>query len=78
MRLRRRCNPSALGYVFVEVDEDQHRSYDISCDARRDFDIAASVSLGSAHKLRIVPTIPTASEWAASRSERAVRTGYDA
>jgi len=42
------------GYVLVEVDEDQHRSYDVSCDVRRDFDIAASISLGSNHKLRII------------------------
>ena len=46
--------PTPWGYVLVEVDEDQHRSYDVSCDVRRDFDIAASISLGSGHKLRTV------------------------
>ena len=34
------------GYIILECDEDQHRSYDISCDVRRDFDIAASVAFG--------------------------------
>ena len=42
------------GYVLLECDEDQHRSYDASCDVRRDFDMAASVALGSGHKLRVV------------------------
>ena len=42
------------GYILLECDEDQHRSYDPSCDVRRDFDIAASVALGSSHKLMIV------------------------
>ena len=46
--------PVPWGYVLVEVDEDQHRSYDVSCDVRRDFDVAASISLGSGHKLRII------------------------
>ena len=32
----------------------QHKSYDPSCDVRRDFDITAAVTLGSNHKLRIV------------------------
>ena len=39
---------------MLECDEDQHRSADASCDVRRDFDMAASVALGSAHKLRII------------------------
>ena len=42
------------GYIILECDEDQHRSYDPSCDVRRDFDMAASVALGSGHKLKIV------------------------
>jgi len=46
--------PMPWGYVLVEVDEDQHRSYDVSCDVRRDFDVAASISLGSGHKLRTI------------------------
>jgi len=42
------------GYILLECDEDQHRSYDPSCDVRRDFDMAASVALGSRQKLMIV------------------------
>ena len=42
------------GYILLECDEDQHRSYDPSCDVRRDFDIAASVALGSGQKLLII------------------------
>jgi len=42
------------GYILLECDEDQHRAYDPSCDVRRDFDIAASVALGSQQKLMIV------------------------
>ena len=41
------------GAVILEVDENQHRERDPSCDVRRDFDMAASVALGSAHKLAI-------------------------
>lgn len=48
------------GYIMLECDEDQHRSYDPSCDVRRDFGIAASVALGSGHKLRIVRFNPDA------------------
>ena len=46
--------PKSWGHVLLECDEDQHRSYDPSCDVRRDFDMAASVALGSAHKLMVV------------------------
>ena len=42
------------GYVLLECDEHQHSSYDPSCDVRRDFDIAASIALGSQQKLLIV------------------------
>ena len=42
------------GYILLECDEDQHRARDPSCDVRRDFDMAASVALGSGHKLLIV------------------------
>ena len=48
------------GYVIIEVDELQHKSYDPSCDVRRDFDVAAAVTLGSAHKLRILHFNPDA------------------
>ena len=48
------------GAVILEVDENQHRERDASCDVRRDFDMAASVALGSAHKLAIVRYNPDA------------------
>ena len=46
--------PRHWGYILLECDEDQHRSYDPSCDVRRDFDMAASVALGSSHKLMVI------------------------
>ena len=46
--------PKSWGYILLECDEDQHRGYDPSCDVRRDFDMAASVALGSGHKLLII------------------------
>jgi len=46
--------PKPWGYILLECDEDQHRCYDPSCDVRRDFDMAASVALGSHHKLMII------------------------
>ena len=48
------------GYVLLECDEDQHRSYDPGCDVRKDFDIAASVALGNGHKLRVARYNPDA------------------
>ena len=48
------------GYVVLEVDEDQHSHYPAGCDVRRDFDIAASIALGSAQKLVIVHYNPDA------------------
>ena len=45
---------ASWGAVILEVDENQHRERDPSCDVRRDFDMAASVALGSARKLAIV------------------------
>ena len=42
------------GYTILECDEDQHRSYPPECDVRRDFDMAASVALGSQHTLKII------------------------
>ena len=42
------------GWDIIECDEAQHNSYDPSCDVRRDFDTAASVALGSGHKLRVI------------------------
>ena len=46
--------PTPWGYVLLEVDEEQHKAYDPSCDVRRDFDMAASVALGSGHKLLVL------------------------
>ena len=45
---------TSWGAILVEVDESQHKQYDPSCDVRRDFDIAASVALGSGHKLVVL------------------------
>jgi hypothetical protein len=45
---------TAWGAIILEVDEEQHSHYDPSCDVRRDFDMASSVTLGSGHKLAIV------------------------
>ena len=45
---------SPWGYTFLECDEDQHRSYPIECDVRRDFDIRASVTLGTNDKIKII------------------------
>ena len=52
--------PKQWGYIIVECDENQHASYDPSCDVRRDFDIVAAVTLGSAHKLKIIHYNPDA------------------
>ena len=45
---------TSWGTIVLEVDEHQHASYPAACDVRRDFDIAASVALGSAEKLAIL------------------------
>ena len=52
--------PAPWGYVLLEVDEEQHKAYDPSCDVRRDFDMAASVALGSGHKLLVLRYNPDA------------------
>ena len=46
--------------MLLEVDEEQHKAYDPSCDVRRDFDMAASVALGSGHKLLVLRYNPDA------------------
>ena len=51
---------AAWGAIILEVDENQHSHQDPSCDVRRDFDMAASVALGSQHKLAIVRYNPDA------------------
>ena len=42
------------GALLLEVDEDQHSSRPASCDPRRDFDMCASLALGSGHKVVIL------------------------
>lgn len=50
------------GYIVLECDENQHRERDPNCDVRRDFDIAASVALGSGQPLMVVRFNPDAYE----------------
>jgi hypothetical protein len=38
------------GVAILECDEQQHSAYPPSCDVRRDFDVCASIALGSQHK----------------------------
>jgi len=45
---------ASWGVVVLEVDEQQHSGYPVACDVRRDFDIYASVALGSGQKLAIL------------------------
>ena len=45
---------ASWGVVIPEVDEHQHSGYPAACDVRRDFDIYASVALGSGQKLAIL------------------------
>ena len=42
------------GALLLEVDEDQHSARLASCDPHRDFDICASLALGSGHKAVIL------------------------
>lgn len=42
------------GYILLECDEDQHKHQPPTCDPRRDVDMAASVTLGSEHKLLVI------------------------
>ena len=42
------------GALLLEVDEDQHSGRPASCDPRRDFDICASLALGSGHKVVVL------------------------
>ena len=48
------------GNLIIECDETQHTHYPPSCDVRRDFDIAASIALGSGQKLVILRYNPDA------------------
>ncbi len=45
---------SPWGYTFLECDEEQHSRYPADCDVRRDFDIRASVTLGTNDKIKII------------------------
>ena len=45
---------ASWGALLLEVDEDQHSSRDASCDPRRDFDMCASLALGSRHKVVVL------------------------
>ena len=42
------------GVIIPEVDEHQHSSYPAACDVRRDFDIYASIAMGSGQKVAIL------------------------
>ena len=42
------------GAILLEVDEEMHSAYPASCDVRRDFDMCASLMLGSSHKTVII------------------------
>jgi hypothetical protein len=42
------------GAILLEVDEGMHSAYPASCDVRRDFDMCASLVLGSGHKTAIL------------------------
>ena len=48
------------GVLILEADEGQHSHQDASCDVRRDFDMAASVALGSAQKIVVLRYNPDA------------------
>ena len=48
------------GVILLECDEEQHSSYDASCDVRRDFDSCASIALGSQHKAVVLRYNPDA------------------
>lgn len=42
------------GAILLEVDENMHSAYPASCDVRRDFDMFASLALGSGHKVAVL------------------------
>ena len=45
---------ASWGALLLEVDENQHSSQDASCDPRRDFDMCASLAMGSGHKVVVL------------------------
>ena len=42
------------GAILLEVDENMHAERPSSCDVRRDFDMCASLTLGSGHKVVVL------------------------
>ena len=51
---------TAWGVLLLECDEQQHSAYPASCDVRRDFDMCASVALGSQQKVVVLRYNPDA------------------
>ena len=54
------CIQMTWGVILLECDENQHHTYDPSCDVRRDFDSCASIALGSQHKAVVLRYNPDA------------------
>ena len=52
--------PKSWGVILLECDEEQHSTYDASCDVRRDFDSCASIALGSQEKCVVLRYNPDA------------------
>jgi len=52
--------PRWEGAIILEGDEWQHSSYPAMCDVRRDFDIYASIAMGSGQKVVILRYNPDA------------------
>jgi hypothetical protein len=51
---------TAWGVLLLECDEQQHSAYPASCDVRRDFDMCASIALGSQQKVVVLRYNPDA------------------
>ena len=45
---------TSWGVILLEVDENMHAGQPSSCDVRRDFDMCASIILGSQHKVVVL------------------------
>jgi len=45
---------ASWGVILLEVDENMHAGQPSSCDVRRDFDMCASIILGSQHKVVVL------------------------
>lgn len=59
------------------MDESQHAAYDASCDVRRDFDMAASIALGSAQKVVILRFNPDAYKIAGQTRRTRTKDRYE-